>query len=152
MSPGPDFDAARVVEHIHGHLGWLTAVALVHPAIVLRNLKRRAHLAVGLATGMATLAGGLGAWVYGPYRDRLKQGIFIHARWIGLLFERKEHLAVGAIGLAWAGAVAYIAAMGAEEGTRVALRTFAWRAFIAAAALAFVVGGLGVVVATYKTF
>lgn len=152
MDLGADFDAARVVEHIHGHLGWLTAVALVHPAIVLRNWKRRAPWAVGLATGMATLAGGLGAWVYGPYRDRLKQGIFIHARWVGLLFERKEHLAFGAIGLAWAGAVAYVAALGAEEGTKLALRTFAWRAYVVSATLSFVVGGLGVFVAVYKTF
>lgn len=152
MFAGVDFDAARVAEHIHGHLGWLTAAALVHPAIVLKNPKRRAHLAVGLATGMATLTGALGAWVYGPYRDRLKQGIFIHAPSIGLLFERKEHLAFGAIGLAWAGAVAYVAAMGAEADTRAALRTFAWRAYMASAALAFVVGGLGIAVATYKTF
>ena len=37
------FDAARVGEHIHGHLGWLAAVALAHPAILLRQLGRRAH-------------------------------------------------------------------------------------------------------------
>ena len=34
----------------------------------------------------------------------------MHAPSIGLLFERKEHLAFGAVVLAWAGAAAYFAA------------------------------------------
>jgi hypothetical protein len=145
-------DVVRVAEHVHGHLGWLAAGALIHPAILLRNAKRRAHLSVGLSTGFATVVGALGAWLYGPYRDRLKQHLFIETRWVGLMFERKEHLAFGAILLAWAGASAYAAAIGAREDVRAPLRAFAFRAFAVSAALAITTAALGTLVATYKTF
>jgi hypothetical protein len=143
-------DALRIAEHVHGHLGWLAAAALVHPAIVLRNPKRRATLAVSLALGITTVAGGLGAWLYGPYRDKLKQHIFIHAPSVGFAFERKEHLAFGAIGLAWAGAVAYFAARRMEDPAR--LQRFARDAFAISAALAVVTAILGTAVAVYRTF
>jgi hypothetical protein len=81
-------DPLRLMEHVHGHLGWLGAALLVHPAIVLRSRTRRAHLAVGLATGLVTVAAAMGVWLYGAYRERLKQGIFMHAPSVGLLFER----------------------------------------------------------------
>ena len=146
------FDVARVVEHVHGHLGWLAAAALLHPAILLRNKNRKAHLSVALSTGFATSQGVLGVWLYGPYRDRLKQHIFIEAPWVGLMFERKEHLAFGAILLAWAGASAYAVALGARNEVRAPLRVFAFRAFAVSAALAFVTAALGTLVASYKTF
>jgi len=145
-------DPLRLLEHVHGHLGWLSAAALVHPAIVLRSPKRRAHLAVGLGTTLATVAAAIGAWLYVSYREKLRQGIFLHAPAIGLLFERKEHLAFGAVVLAWAGAGAYVAATRAEEGRRGALRTIAHRAFVASAAFAVLVSVLGTVVAVYKSF
>jgi hypothetical protein len=146
------FDVFRVAEHIHGHLGWLTAAALIHPAILLRNERRKAHLSVGLSTGLATAVGALGVWLYTPYRDHIKQHLFIEKPWIGLLFERKEHLAFGAILLAWAGASAYAAAIGAREATRSSLRVFAFRAFVVSAGLATVTATLGTIVASYKTF
>jgi hypothetical protein len=145
-------DVARVAEHVHGHLGWLAAAALLHPAILLRNRNRRAHLSVTLSTGLATCAGTLGVFLYGPYRDRLKQHIFIEAPWIGFMFERKEHLAFGAIFLAWAGASAYVVANGARGDIRTRLRVFAGRAFVASAALALLTAALGTLVASYKTF
>ncbi|HEY6459286.1 MAG TPA: hypothetical protein VIY73_04015 [Polyangiaceae bacterium] len=145
-------DPVRIQEHVHGHIGWLAAIALIHPAIVLRRTKRRAHLAVGLATGIATLAGGLGAAMYGDYRDRLRQHIFQGARVIGYLFERKEHLAFGAILLAWAGAASYLAAMRVDGPAREQLRKAAHWAFIAAATLAVATATLGTIIASYKTF
>ena len=51
----------RVLEHVHGHIGWLAALALVHPAILLRRPRCRAMLAAGAATLLATLAALLGA-------------------------------------------------------------------------------------------
>jgi hypothetical protein len=146
------FDPVRIVEHVHGHLGWLSAAALLHPAILLRNRKRRAHLSVALATAFVTANGAMGAWLYGPYRDRLKQRIFIDARDVGLLFERKEHLAFGAILLTWAGATAYFVAVDARDGLREPLRTFAFRAFAVAVTLATLTAVLGTVVASYRTF
>jgi hypothetical protein len=131
----------------------MAAAALLHPAIVLRNRKRRAHLAVGLSVGFVTLVGAMGAWIYEPYRDRLKQSIFLHAPNIGFLFERKEHLAFGSIGLAWAGAIAYVVATRmSDDKTRTTLRTVAFHAFAYSAALAIGTAVLGTIVATYKTF
>jgi hypothetical protein len=145
-------DPLKLAEHIHGHLGWLAAATLIHPAIVLRSRSRRAHLAVGLSTAFVTVAAGIGAWLYVAYRSQLKQGIFMHAPPVGLLFERKEHLAFGAVMLAWAGAAAYFAAIRATPTTRDRLRTIAFQSFCASAALAVLVAVLGTVVAVYRTF
>jgi hypothetical protein len=145
-------DPLRVAEHLHGHIGWLTAIALVHPAVLLRSAKRRAHLSVGLAATAATVTGVLGVSLYNPYRDRLRQPIFAQAPGIGYLFERKEHLAFGAIVLAWAGAVAYAAATRADGRVRESLRRSAHWAFVSSAVLALATAVLGTIVATYKTF
>jgi hypothetical protein len=145
-------DPVRLIEHVHGHLGWLAAAVLVHPAVVLRSRTRRAGWAVGLAAGLVTVAAGLGVWLYVAYRERLKQGIFMHAPAVGLLFERKEHLAFGAVVLAWVGTIAYVAAARATPTTRERLRTLAFRSFCASAALAVLVALLGTVVAVYRGF
>jgi hypothetical protein len=145
-------DALRMIEHVHGHLGWLSSAILLHPAIVLRSRTRRAGLAVALATGFVTAAAAMGAWLYVAYRERLKQGIFLTAPSVGLLFERKEHLAFGAVVLAWAGAAAYVAAPRASAETRERLRTLAFRAFAGAAALSLLVAVLGTIVAVYRSF
>lgn len=149
----PALDLARVGEHLHGHLGWLAAIALVHPAIFLRRRDRRAHLSVALAVAMATLAGGVGASLYPAYRERLRQPIFAQAPVVGYLFERKEHLAFGAILLAWAGAVAYAAACRYTDAVgRDALRKAAHWSFVASALLSVVTALLGTIVASYRTF
>mgnify|MGYP001164236057 CR=1 FL=1 len=145
-------DPLRLAEHVHGHVGWLAAALLVHPAVVLRRPGRRAHLAVGLATGAVTLGAAGGAWLYVAYRDRLKQQIFIQSPTVGLLFERKEHLAFGAVLLAWAGCVAYLAAPRARGATQDLLRTTAFRAYVGSAALADLVAVLGTWVAVFKSF
>jgi MFS family permease len=145
-------DPLRIQEHVHGHIGWLAAIALIHPAIVLRRTKRRAHLAVGLAAGIVTLAAGLGAYIYGDYRDKLRQSIFQHARIIGYLFERKEHLAFGAVLLAWAGTGAYVAAIWLDGDAKERLRKASHWSFVAAAVMAVIAAGLGTAIAAYKTF
>jgi hypothetical protein len=142
----------RWVEHLHGHAGWLTAVALVHPAIVLRRYERRAAWAVGLSTGLATAVCAAGAYLYGPYRERIKQGIFQSAPSIGLLFERKEHLAFVALAFAWMGLAAYVGAKFAGDDGHRSLRRLAHRAYVVAAAVAVVVAFLGTAVAAYRTF
>jgi hypothetical protein len=143
----------RLVEHIHGHLGWLSVAALLHPAILLRNPMRRAPLAVALATLFAVVTGCLGGWIYPEYRARLKPAIFIDSPTIGWCFERKEHLAVGAIGLACVGCIAHLSAWSFEDpALRVVLAKAAHRAFVAAFLLALAVAVLGVAVATFSTF
>jgi hypothetical protein len=145
-------DPVRLSEHVHGHLGWLAAASLAHPALVLRDRERRAHLAVALSTAFVTAAAAIGLFVYVAYRERLKQGIFQTAPAVGWWMERKEHLAFGAVVLAWSGAAAYFAAPRAPDGTRDALRTLAFRAFVASAALAVVVAALGTAVAVHRSF
>ncbi|HVH46720.1 MAG TPA: hypothetical protein VM925_30470 [Labilithrix sp.] len=145
-------DTVRLFEHVHGHLGWLAAALLFHPAIVLRDRRRRAHLAVCLSTGSVTIGAAIGLWLYVAYRERLKQDIFLHAPSIGLLFERKEHLAFGSVVLAWAGCIAYFAAQRALPETKATLRTIAFRAFVGSAVLAVLVAALGTIVAVYASF
>jgi hypothetical protein len=145
--------ALRVAEHIHGHMGWLSAAALLHPAILLRNPKRRARLAVSLTTAFVTASGFLGAWIYPEYRAQLKQAIFIHTPAIGWLFERKEHLAVGAIGFCWIGCIAHLTARSFEDDVlKRTVSIIAHRAYVIAFLLCVAVACLGVVVATHSTF
>jgi hypothetical protein len=148
---GVAIDPTRMIAHLHGHAGWLAAAALVHPAILLRTPTRRAHLSVLLATLTVTLAAAFGVTIYPLYSSRLRQAIFVSAPTIGWLFERKEHLAFGAVLLAWAGAAAYVAAWRADDALSGPLRAFAWRAFVAAAALAVAVAAIGTIVASYRS-
>ena len=137
----PSVQTLRLVEHIHGHAGWLCAVALLHPAIVLRR-SRGGWWAVVLSTSLVTLVAGVGVWLYPSYRTLLRRHLFQATPTIGWLFERKEHLAFGAVALAWVGALAYWAER----------RTLSHRAYVIAAGIAFVAAALGTVVSTYKTF
>jgi hypothetical protein len=145
-------DPLRVQEHVHGHVGWLAALALIHPAILLRRTKRKAHLSVALATAVATLAGVMGVLMYGDYRDRLRQHLFQSSLSMGYLFERKEHLAFGAVFLAWAGCLAYFGATRLEGQPREHLRRAAHWAYVGAAALCVATALLGTMVAAFKTF
>jgi hypothetical protein len=143
----------RVLERIHGHLGWLSVAALLHPAILLKQPRRRATLAVSLTTLSVVATALLGGAIYPSYRDRLKQHIFIEAPKVGWLFERKEHLAVGVVGLALAGCIAHLSLPIFEgESTRLVVARLAHRAFVAAFVLALVVAVLGVSVASFKSF
>lgn len=145
--------ALRLWERVHGHLGWLAAVALVHPAVLLQRPKRRAPLAVGLAVGGVTVVSGLGAWLYPKYRAELKQPLFLRAPSIGWLFERKEHLAVGALVLAWAGLLAHLAVPWASDSeVKASLAKIAHRSFVASSLLALLTAVLGTVVASWSSF
>jgi hypothetical protein len=148
----PPFDPLRVGEHVHGHLGWLSAIALLHPAILLRRPRRFAHLSVVLAVTLVTVAAGLGVTLYTPYRETLRQPIFVERASIGFLFERKEHLAFGAVSFAWAGALAYFGALHVDGAACRSLRRAAHWAFIASAGLAIVTAVLGTIVASFKSF
>lgn len=142
----------RLLEHIHGHLGWLTVVALLHPVIVLRRPARRAPVAVSLATALPLLTGVLGGFVYPEYRVQLKQQIFLEAPGLGWCFERKEHLAVVAISLACAGCIAHLAAPRFPVASRDLVSRAAHRAYVGAFLLALLAAVLGVAVAVHRTF
>ncbi len=140
----------RLSEHVHGHLGWLSTLALLHPALLLRKRMRRSLLATSLATGLVTLTGVLGVLLYPPYRQLVKPGIFRASLAFGNAFERKEHLAVGVVVLAWVGLVAHFAECSRDSdagSTRVSFVAYA-----SAAALAVLTGVFGVAVAAFSSF
>ncbi|MGZ3416225.1 MAG: hypothetical protein ACXWUG_27320 [Polyangiales bacterium] len=141
----------RLLERIHGHLGWLAVIALLHPAIVLRNPKRSARLSVALTLLLVTIVGSLGAWLYHPYSMQLRRDIYLASMRHGLLFERKEHLAFGAIALAWAGGVVHLLPQSAQ-GDPVARARFVHLTFVAAASIACVVAVMGTLVAAFRSF
>jgi hypothetical protein len=143
----------RSLEHVHGHLGWLSVGALLHPAILLRNAKRRARLAVALATSLVFVTALLGGCVYPVYRERIKQHLFIEAPRIGWMFERKEHLAVGAVALSLVGCLAHLGLPWiSDEASKQTMARLAHRAFVLAFALALLVAVLGVSVASFESF
>ena len=143
----------RVLERVHGHIGWLSVAALLHPAILLRNPKRRARLAVVVATALVVVTAFIGGCMYPSYRERIRRHIFIGAPRIGWLFERKEHLAVGAVGLALAGCLAHLSLpLFVEDETKGTVARLAHRAFVASFVLAWLVAILGVAVASYESF
>lgn len=146
------FDYARLVEHVHGHAGWLAVAALFHPAWLLRDLRRRADLSVGLSVGLLTAVAAGGVAFYGEYTTRLKQSIFLEVPSAGWMFERKEHLAFAAVALAWAGGAAYVAAKKADPDVRAPLRKAAWRAFQASFLFALMAAVIGTYVASVRTF
>jgi hypothetical protein len=142
----------RVIERIHGHLGWLAVAALLHPAILLANPRRQARLAVVLAAGVVVVTAGLGVSIYPDYRTQLKPSIFATAPSLGWLFERKEHLAVGVVAFTLLGCVAHLALQAFEPGLRPHAARLAHRAFVVAFVLAAAVAVFGTAVASYKSF
>ena len=161
------FDPLRFLAELHGHLGWLAAAALLHPAILLRDPARwvgrargdahtsrgRHGLAIALACGLVSAAALAGALVYPFYRETVRPLLFATAPAVGWWFERKEHLAFGAAAFAWAGVLAGIAARRAQDDpTRVRLARASHRAFVIAAALTFVTASLGTWIASVKSF
>jgi len=141
---------ARGLEHVHGHLGWLAALALAHPAILLRRPWRRALVVATAATALVTVAAVLGAVIYPRYRVEVKPLVVATAPAVAELFERKEHLGVAALVLAWTGLLLH--ALGYRDVvTRPELTRTAFVAYAGAAALALFAAGAGVVVAVHHS-
>ena len=141
--------AARALEHVHGHLGWLAALALAHPAVLLRKPRRRALGVAAAATALVSAAALLGAIIYPRYRVEVKPLLLAGAPVVAGLFERKEHLGVGALVLSWAGLVAHACA----QRDRIAspdLGRVAFVAYVAAAVCATLAAAGGLVVAAHR--
>jgi hypothetical protein len=141
----------RALEHVHGHLGWLATAALAHPAILLRRPRRRALGAAAAATALVTAAAACGACLYPAYRTDIKPALFAVAPAIGYAFERKEHLAVAAVILSWAGLCLHWFNGRADPG-QIHLGRAAFLAFVWATCLAATAAVLGTIVAITRTF
>lgn len=96
-------EALRAIERAHAILAWLATLALVLSALasLRRGPARRGLLGAGaLASALLLITGALGALLDEGYRGRLRQRLFLASPTLGWLFERKLHLAFGAILLA----------------------------------------------------
>jgi hypothetical protein len=143
----------RLLERVHGHVGWLAVAALLHPAILLRDPRRRARLAVSLTTCAVAVTALLGATIYPDYRARVKQRIFLEAPTLGWMFERKEHLAVGVVLFALVGCAAHLGVtLFTEPAARAAVARLSHRAFVVSFVMALAVATIGVAVASFKSF
>jgi hypothetical protein len=144
-------NAIRIVEAVHGHVGFLAAAALYHPAILLRRgqqLSRGARYALALSTGFAVAAFSLGISIYEGYRSVVKQNLFRINMDAGFSFETKEHLAFIVVVLAVG---AMVCAFSAPKEAR-SLRQAAAATYLTAALLATTVCILGTYVAAVHTF
>jgi hypothetical protein len=141
----------RLLESVHGHLGVLAGVALLHPALLLRGgrpLSRGIRWTIGLATVLTGVAFALGVTIYGHYREDVRLPLFLRNPQAGLLFETKEHLAYAVLALALGAGVCALAAPREAHG----LRRTAAALYAAAAGLCMITAGLGVYVATVAAF
>lgn len=138
-------DPVQLARTLHGHLGLLAAVALLHPALLLPDaapLRRGTRWSTALATALLTATVAAGFGLYPGYRAHDKPLLLIEAFPVAQLFETKEHLAFYALALGWSGCAL------AFHGHDARARRLARRCFGLAAALAFTVGLLGSVVAS----
>ena len=141
----------RFLEHVHGHVGWLAALALAHPAVMLRRPRRNALGVALAATVLVSVTAGLGALLYPHYRTAVKPLLFAATPAVGELFERKEHLGVAALVLAWTGLGALALARRRDEAS-VDLGRLAFVAYSGAALVALAAAGAGIVVGTHQSF
>src|SRR5260370_1409517 len=111
----------------------------------------REGAAAAAAPGWVTAAAAGGACLYPAYRTQIKPALFATAPAVGFAFERKEHLAIAALILSWAGLCLHWFNGRADPGEihlgRAAFLAFAW-----AAGLAPTAAGLGTIVAITRTF
>lgn len=162
-------EALRAIARAHGIAAAVATAALIMALGLLffeqRSGRRRAFAVGAVAVASITLAGALGLLLDDAYRSRLRQRLFVEAPALGWLFERKQHLAFGAILLGWSGLCSLGAAWllatgpsqsGADRARRAALSSELARAakvgWAAAAILAFAALAASVRVAQHTRF
>jgi len=145
----------QLVARAHAVVAWLATAALVVAAPRLIGRRRdRVTLAIAAAAALGiTIAGGLGVLLEAAYRSQIRQQLFVRSPALGWLFERKEHLAFGAILLAWCALSTTAAARITREPERAKdLQRAARLAGITAAALALAASVMSAIVARRAHF
>ena len=151
MSPA----ALHLVARAHAVAAWIATTALVVALpLQIRARRSRVTLAISAAAAIAiTVAGGLGVLLEATYRSRVRQRLFVQSPAMGWLFERKEHLAFGAIVLAWCTLSTMVAAQLSRDPARAGdLRAAARLAAIASAGLALAASVMAAIVARRAHF
>jgi hypothetical protein len=141
----------RLLESIHGHLGVLAAIGLLHPAILLRRGKplTRGHGIAILLTSLAVVGVfATGLLLYPEYIRTVRTGLFLRSATAGFLFETKEHLAYAVIAMT-AGATG-CAVLAPRADT--ARRRLAALLYAIAAVLCLIVVALGSYIASVAGF
>ena len=123
----------HAMELFHGAVALVATAAIAWAAVAaLRGRLPKTPLAA-LAAALAILAGATGLTLDGAYRSRLRVRVFAHSRELGWLFERKQHLAFGAIVLALGATFVLFALRTADGNTSPHLTRAARRALVASA-------------------
>jgi hypothetical protein len=151
MSPA----TLHLVAQAHAVVAWVATAALAAALpLLIRARKSRLALAASAAAAIAvTLAGVLGVLLEATYRSRIRQRLFVRSPSLGWLFERKEHLAFGAILLAWCALSTMIAAQISRDPRRSGdLHAAARLAGIASAGLALAASVMAAIVARRAHF
>lgn len=130
----------RLLESVHGDMGVLAAVALLHPAILMRKgkaLSKRTVLSVWLTAMVVVSAFATGLVIYPAYRQSVRADLFRASVTAGFLFETKEHIAYAVVALTLGATVTALSApKEARRPRQVAAILFA----LAAAICLFTVG------------
>lgn len=141
----------RLLTIVHGHAGVLAAIALLHPAILLRAgrpLTRGTRWSVGLTAFTTAFAYALGIALYPSYRAAVKRELFTANFQAGVLFETKEHLAYAVVTLTIGASLAVFLAPRSASG----IRRGAAAVFAVAALLCLATAGLGTYVSAIRSF
>jgi hypothetical protein len=145
----------HLVARAHAVAAWVaTAALIVALPLQIRARKGRVTLAISAAAALAvTLAGALGVLLEATYRAKIRQRLFVQSPTLGWLFERKEHLAFGAILFAWCTLSTMVAAQLSRDPARAGdLRAAARLAAIASAGLALAASVMAAIVARRAHF
>jgi hypothetical protein len=157
----------RALARVHEIVAWVATAALaVASGIIFRAPARRGPVIAISAVAILsiTLAGALGLSLEDAYRSRIRQRLFVEQPALGWLFERKEHLAFGAILLGWSGLLSLVTALilGARPARRTEaelsealaseLRAAAKVGWAGAAILALAACAASTIVARYASF
>jgi hypothetical protein len=153
-------EALRAIERAHAVVAWLATIAALLAAVRAhgRDPGRRASLApASLGALLLLVACASGLLLDEGYRSRLRQRLFVASPAMGWLFERKLHLAFGALLLAITGVASLLGGRRAHdvargEATRRSLARAATLALTSAALLALAASIAGALVARRTMF
>ena len=117
-------DWVELARSVHGHIGVLAAIALVHPVIFLRPnrpLSRGQRWSVAGAGALFAVAMGMGLALYPHFRETERPRLLAHDFAVAMWFERKEHLVYIAACLVFGGVGTVFLARNGEHNGRARL-------------------------------
>jgi hypothetical protein len=102
--------SVAALARVHGVLAWIAIVALGAALIAMWKRPGVARALVPAAALSGGLAFASGVALHLPFQSKLRQPLFLMSNLLGWLFERKEHVAFGALALLVCGLSAWIGA------------------------------------------